>query len=82
MKKLQFAVFSLALSVGVALGATAPRKVACPAVCNSDEVSDSTQVCVKHDKDLYKVDGIGCAQYKTQCWCKPKPNPLPPVTVL
>ncbi len=59
-----------------------PRKVPCPAQCNAAEEADSTQACTWHDKELYKVDGIGCKKYETVCWCKPKREPLPPKTVL
>lgn len=59
-----------------------PRKVPCPARCDANEDADSTQQCTSHDKELYKVDGIGCKKYETVCWCKPKREPLPPKTVL
>lgn len=59
-----------------------PRKVPCPAVCTEAEDTDETQVCGWRDKELYKIDGIGCRRYDKVCWCKPKRAPLPPVTVL
>lgn len=70
------------VSSGAMADKPAPRKVPCPAECNAGEVADSTQQCVHHDKELYKVDGIGCKKYETVCYCKPGPKPLPPKTVL
>lgn len=58
------------------------RKVPCPAQCDAGEVADSTQQCTWHDKELYKVDGIGCKKYEMVCWCKPEVPKLPEKTTL
>lgn len=73
---------TLLLSANATASAPAPRKVPCPAQCSAGEVADSTQKCVQHDKELYKIDGIGCRKYETECYCKPEPKPVPPVVVL
>lgn len=79
-------VRSLVVAVAMLLSADASggkiRKVPCPAQCEAGEVTDTTQQCTWHDKELYKVDGIGCRKYETVCWCKPAVPVLPPKTTL
>lgn len=46
------------------------RKVKCSEECKPGEDRTTTVQCV-FSKDQYKLDGIGCIDWKTVCWCSP-----------
>ena len=77
-RRITFAIWTMVALAGASLAA-APgprwRKVQCGTPCAAGESVKTTKECI-FDKELYKIDGKGCRDYRDVCWCGTPPPPV------